>query len=412
MKSILLILISTILIGCSSNTFYKRDDGKIIYEPIYFGFIMTNQNNIDNWAELKYKRNNISSNNQSFNNNNRNAVLMKNSGVDLQDAILSKEMQTFSINYFTKFFISTEKDGNSIYVDIVRPSTKTSNEILIYNNNFELDIEIDRIEIISKYNNFKITLNKVNRNLFEGIKYQGFNFEDVNIYIFTENREYRVSRDYWNSWSLSVGKELNESGVDKYTYENENYVSVHYNKVLNQENYTYYNSRSLGTKEIEYTNGQGLSLINYSYIDKNNFGFNSYFHFNNISSDDIKYDGVIDEFNNSIHYFGLLLGPTYTINFGKHVKTDLKTLIGISGIQQISNLQYNDNQATFKNGSYVTLDLGMNLRINLSKKINLIFNLDYIYIPEYESDNNGFTENEYFHSIRTLNYGLGIGYRF
>jgi len=390
MKFILLSILLVFLISCSSNKYYKRyEDGVNINEPIYYGMIITNGENAIEWEKLKSKYRELQKQRRTNYKKSQEEYVSD----ALESSYISQDMLNFSENYFTKFFISTATDGSKIYIDIVRPNWITSRTDMINQNNLEYEVEISKIEIRFISTNYTITLDKVNKNLFSSNNYRGFNFNDVEIYVYINGQENYVERDYWNNWSLQVGSEISESGKILQKRKSEKFLSLSYNGVNSLTKTTDYRNDT-------YKNGNGLTL-NYNYVSGNNFGFNAQYYFNSIPpyNDNLK---LLEDIDQSIYSHGLLLGPTYTFNITGFWKLDTKILVGFSG--------FRDSHGS--KGGNVTIDAGLNTRFNITKKINLIFNLDYLYIPSYTSDNNGWTQSIYYRDINYYYFGLGIGYRF
>lgn len=209
MKFIIIICITLLIISCSNTIYYKRADGIIVSSPVYYGMIITNKENANEWDTLRKKYIELQKKYLKTHDENYGRLAMvptKTMAVSLN--AMRANIELFSENYFTRVFLSTDIKKERIYIDIVRPKIITDKLYLRDINRNEFRININKIEIRFVNELYKINFTKVNENLFVSDEYKGIKLNDIDIYLISEENEIFVMRDYWNDWNLTVGEKV------------------------------------------------------------------------------------------------------------------------------------------------------------------------------------------------------------
>lgn len=209
MKFIITICITLIIISCSNTIYYKRSDGNIVTNPVYYGMIITNKKNANEWDTLRKKYTELQKKFlKTYIENNIRITMVPTKTMVVSLNAMKANIELFSENYFTRIFLSTDVKKERIYLDIIRPKIITDKLYLRDINRTEFHINISKIEIRFVNELYKIYFTKVNENLFISDEYKGIKLDDIDIYLFSENQEIFVMRDYWNDWTLSVGEKV------------------------------------------------------------------------------------------------------------------------------------------------------------------------------------------------------------
>jgi hypothetical protein len=116
-------------------------------------------------------------------------------------------------------------------------------------------------------------------------------------------------------------------------------------------------------------------------------------------------------------YYGVMIGPMLTYPINEKAKFDLKIMGGITNVNS-PNINTNISSVYVKEdwSTSFVMQLGMDLRYNVTKNLYLVSNLDYNYMkPKFEMNTtvgDGNLPHQLEQKISAVNLNIGIGVSF